>query len=55
MTQRTEKKKEGKHRRNEKQVLRICYKLPNRFKGSDLTDRVPEELWTEAHDIVQLQ
>ena len=25
------------------------------FKGSDLTDRVPEELWTEAHDIVQLQ
>ena len=25
----------------------------NRFKGLDLIDRVPEELWTEAHDIVQ--
>ena len=27
--------------------------MRNRFKGSDLTDRVPEELWTEACDIVQ--
>ena len=25
----------------------------NRFKGPDLIDRVPDELWTEAHDIVQ--
>ena len=25
----------------------------NRFKGSDLVDRVPEEQWTEVHDIVQ--
>ena len=25
----------------------------NRFKGSDLGDRLPEELWTEVHDIVQ--
>ena len=25
----------------------------NRFKGLDLTDRVPEELWTEILDIVQ--
>ena len=25
----------------------------NRLKGLDLTDRVPEELWTELHDIVQ--
>ena len=24
----------------------------NRFKGLDLTDRVPEELWTEVCDIV---
>ena len=24
-----------------------------RFKGLDLIDRVPEELWTEVHDIVQ--
>ena len=25
----------------------------NRFKGLDLTDREPDELWTEVHDIVQ--
>ena len=25
----------------------------NRFKGIDLLDRVPDELWTEFHDIVQ--
>ena len=25
----------------------------NRFKGLDLVYRVPEELWTEVHDIVQ--
>ena len=25
----------------------------NRFKGLDLVDRVPDELWTEVHDIVQ--
>ena len=25
----------------------------NRFKGLDLTDRVPDELWTEVHDTVQ--
>jgi len=24
----------------------------NRFKGLDLIDRVPNELWTEVHDIV---
>ena len=27
--------------------------MRNRFKGLDLIDRVPEELWTEVHDIVQ--
>ena len=27
--------------------------VTNRFKGLDLTDRVPEELWTEVCDIVQ--
>ena len=27
--------------------------VTNRFKGSDLIDRVPEELWVEVHDIVQ--
>ena len=27
--------------------------VTNRFKGLDLIDRVPEELCTEVHDIVQ--
>ena len=27
--------------------------MTNRFKGLDLIDGVPEELWTEVHDIVQ--
>ena len=27
--------------------------VTNRFKGLDLTDRGPEELWTEVHDTVQ--
>ena len=27
--------------------------MTNRFKGLDQIDRVPEELWTEFHDIVQ--
>ena len=27
--------------------------VTNRFKGFDLIDRVPEELWTEVHDIIQ--
>ena len=26
--------------------------VTNRFKGLDLIDRVPKELWTEVHDIV---
>ena len=25
----------------------------NRFKGLELIERVPDELWTEVHDIVQ--
>ena len=28
-------------------------KMTNRFKGLDLIDRVPEELWMEVRDIVQ--
>ena len=28
-------------------------KVTNRFKGLDLIDRVPEELWMEVRDIVQ--
>ena len=27
--------------------------VTNRFKGLNLIDRVPDELWTEVHDIVQ--
>ena len=27
--------------------------VTNRFKGLDLLDRVPGELWTDVHDIVQ--
>jgi len=26
--------------------------VTNRFKGLDLTDRVPKELWTEVHNII---
>ena len=28
-------------------------KVANIFKGLDLIDRVPEELWMEVHDFVQ--
>ena len=27
--------------------------VTNRFRGLDLIDRLPEELWTEVHDIEQ--
>ena len=27
--------------------------VTNRFKGLDLIDSVPEELWMEVHDIIQ--
>ena len=27
--------------------------VTNRFKGLDLIDRGPEELWTEIHNVVQ--
>ena len=27
--------------------------MTKRFKGLDLIDRMPEELWLEAHDLVQ--
>ena len=26
--------------------------MMNRFKGLDLADRLPEELWTEVHSII---
>ena len=28
-------------------------KVTNRFKGLDVIDRVPEELWTEVHNVLQ--
>ena len=28
--------------------------MTNRFKGFNLVDRVPEELWMEVHNIVQV-
>ena len=31
----------------------ITVEVKNRFKGIDLIGRVPDELWTEVHDIVQ--
>ena len=35
--------------------IRYNYKLEvtNRFKGLDLIDRVPEEIWMEVCDVVQ--
>ena len=41
--------------RNSKELTDIDYteEVTNRFKGLDLIDRVPEELWTEVFDIVQ--
>ena len=31
----------------------ITVEVRNRFKGLDLIDRAPDELWMEFHDIVQ--
>ena len=50
-------KKEGKTTRPFRYDLnQIPYdyivEVRNRFKGLDLIDRVPDELWTEVHDIV---
>ena len=33
--------------------MTIKWKEKNRFKGLDLIDRVPDELWREVHDILQ--
>ena len=35
------------------QIPDYTVEVRNRFKGLDLIDRVPDELWTEVHDIVQ--
>ena len=34
-------------------ILSFVRLHPNRFKGLDLIDRVPHELWMEVCDIVQ--
>ena len=43
--------------RQEYDLNQILYdytvEVGNRFKGLDLIDRVPDELWTEVHDILQ--
>ena len=31
-------------------VKSLAVEVMNRFKGLDLVDRVPEELWTEVHN-----
>ena len=51
-------KKVGKttrpHRYNLNQIpYDYTVEVRNRFKGIDLIDRVPDELWNEVHDIVQ--
>ena len=51
-------KKAGKTTRSFRYDLnQILYnytvEVTNRFKGLDLIDRVPEELWMEVHNIVQ--
>ena len=33
--------------------LQLYIEVTNRFKGLDMLDRVPEELWMEVCDIVQ--
>ena len=33
--------------------MNYIVKVMNRFKGLDLINRVPEELWMKVHDIVQ--
>ena len=51
-------KKVGKTTRSFRYDLnQICYdytvEVRNRFKGLDLIDRVPDELWMEVYNIVQ--
>ena len=33
--------------------MNMLVEVTNRFKGLDLVNSVPEELWTEVHNIVQ--
>ena len=34
-------------------MIDYTVEVMNRFKGLDLVDRVPEELWMEVHNMVQ--
>ena len=34
-------------------LLDYTVEVRNRFKGLDLIDRMPDELWTEVRDIIQ--
>ena len=43
----------GPFRYNLKVPYDYTVEVTNRFKGLDLIDRVPEELWTEVCDIIQ--
>ena len=36
-----------------KVIILMPNKVTNRFKGLDLVDRVPEELWIEVHNTVK--
>ena len=36
-----------------KSLMIIQVEVRNRFKGLDLIDRVPDELWNDVRDIVQ--
>ena len=36
-------------------MIDYTVEVRNRFKGLDLIDRVPDELWTEVRDIVRIQ
>ena len=43
----------AKFRLKLKKVEKTTRPFRNRFKGLDLMDRVPDELWTDVRDIVQ--
>ena len=43
----------GPFRYNLKVPNDYTVEVTNRFKGLDLIERVPEELWTEIHNIVE--
>ena len=36
-----------------KSLYNYAVEVTNRFKGLDLVDRMPEELWTEFRDIIE--